>query len=640
MGINAILSGLQKTLLNNAVQSKAPNPKTQINVNPETVQRAGLKAPLPSEKIQIGSPNVNLPSPQIQQTMMGRQPNMKDVALIVGTGEKANNVANSAGFQFLNAPDPQKDPAGYFKYRNDEATKNLIKLGLQKDTAVADMNKVVAKIKEVYASETIDKLQQKLLDIIEKGQPKQQFTSARDFFIETDKSGKERLSNRGVATLTLAALAGLFGNPTQTSQTTQLVMGLGDKYAKEKNLFNEAKFKADVADYNNQIQKVQTGISIATQEQQRKLAPLQMEYSTLKEEIKRIDGLTDEQRKSAEAFGEKIATIAATADTSSRKTLMNYGLKGLTNDDPNVRVNSWLTLRALDIDVEPPFKVTSQGKIEITPTIGQRVKETQMEKAQVGIDKVINDIQMDLRDQARKDEQLKLDKEKFGLEGKKFEETKRHHKKMEQIAGMNANTYARMTDAQKNAVKQEIDWAKKQLDGVEKSIKTLEDGNAKLDSQEAALSFIEDKPTRDAARTYIKSQRAKNNEALYGVGGTKSAPTGGFVKERDKVQNYFKIINPEITIPPTKSPFPPAKKVSNTTQNPLKAPSLVASNKRMPGKLPAPSLEPMGVNAEAFGLPEGKAAPGAQLASSKFNKTKGTGKSASATETLRRLGYI
>jgi len=576
MGINAILSGLQKTLLNNAVQSKAPNPRTQINVNPATVQRAGLKAPLPSEKIQIGSPNINLPSPQIQQSMMGpRQPNMKDVALIVGAGEKASNVASSAGFQFLNPPDPVKDPAGYFKYRNDEATNNLVKLGLQKDTAVAEMNKVVKQINEVYASDTIDKLQQNLLDIIKKGQPKQQFTSSRDFFIETDKSGKERLSNRGVATLTLAALAGLFGNPTQTSQTSQLVMGLGDKYAKEKNLFNEAKFKAEVADYNNQIQKVQTGISIASQQQQRKLAPLQTEYNRLINDIKRIDDLTVDEQKTAKAFAEKMATIGLTATGKDRTSLISAANTGLRSDDPLTRVNSWFTLQSLGIDVPAPFTISKEGKMEITPTIGERVKEATISRTTEATKKIIQDTQAVIDKIKRDDEKLKLEKEKFEFDKKYKDNLIKLRKAMVSIAGKNASSYASFTAQQKSALQFSQQFAKDEINKLDKSIATAQESVNKLDKQIGAVDVIEDPKLRET----IKSNAIKARDAAQ-------QKLDGLKKERTERVNDFTKINKFINVPGQ------SKTGANT-------------NTRMPGRLPAPDIQPLTVNAKSYGLPEG-----------------------------------
>ncbi len=575
-------------MLNNATQLKnQPVPPPQPMQTSLNVQYGKPTQIAPSPPVQLNTLNkIPLPPSKTQipveygPTVKRPEMNINNLAGLVGTSQKANSVNDAAGFKF--EVGAGGDPVSVYKSNIESVNNNLNKLGIQQEQITKEIDNIQKNIDKIYQETDPTVIQTELSKFISDASkmPKQQFVSSRDFFVEKGADGKERLSKRGQATLILGLLGNIFGVPQQRNQTTALVMGLGDKFAKEQNLINEANFKQAVQDYNTQIRNYQTQIGIKQSERQSRLGPQTSRLNQYLKQLEQNNVLTRDQLNKGTEFAEKMGKALADSDKSQRDKLINVGTKLYFSAEPLDRINGYLLLTQANIDIpNPGIKLNEKGELVSEPTIKQRKEEAGIAKTEATTEKIGVDTGLAVKKDARAEAELELKRGKFKLDEKAFNERLRHNKVMEGISNRNANTAASMSATQRMGLQFSLGYAKTQLADVDKKVSESDAKIKKLQGQKNGLGVIEDPAQRAQAQSIIDGQINSEKESNKGL-----------KEEQTKLRKDLGILNPFIQVIGE-----PGKKTS------MNKPT------RLPGTVPAPQLVAADASnlAKSLGLPEG-----------------------------------
>jgi len=437
-----LATGLINTMVNNALQTSnkttlpAPPVSAQQTSRDPKVNQALYDAIFsPSSMMMQGirkvtPPGVPIPQPPVAATAAtvpgipstspyapGFTPlSPEDIASVMGIGQKAGKVASAAGF---NITIPKQDDS-LDVYLNDQLNKAntaLTKLGTDKNKLIEDRKKITDDINKVLQANNTEALQQTIIDLIDKSRDiKQKVTTTRDFFVEKDKNGKERLSNRGSAVLALTILSQFFGAPGQFQQTSMMATALGDRYAAEQNRLNENLFKNQLDDFNKKIQTYQAQIGLKTQKAQRELAPLQSQQAFIDKQLAQNFDLTKDQAKAISDTVKEISVNKIKAGSTEEKTIISEAYKQISSGDPYLEALGYATLKSRNYPVEAPT--------------GPSVK-AQERQTKIDYQKALED---DLKNKAKRDDaKLELQRRGVVVDEKKIDELIRHNGISERI---------------------------------------------------------------------------------------------------------------------------------------------------------------------------------------------------------------
>jgi hypothetical protein len=185
--------------------------------------------------------------------------------------------------------------------------------------SITSINK---RINDIIKETDPTELQKQLMTEFSKARPVQKVATARDFFIEVDKNRKEKLTKRGEATLVISLLANLFGAPGQGAQTSAMATGIGERFAKEQNVINEAQFKQEVDTFNQKIQGLQAQLGFQAQKRETLISAEKVKLDQLKTRLEQNTELS----KTEIGNLTKVLTDAKKAETSGLNSEKNQML--------------------------------------------------------------------------------------------------------------------------------------------------------------------------------------------------------------------------------------------------------------------------------------------------------------------------
>ena len=431
-----IATGLTNTMVNNALQ--LANPKvTVLPPVPQPTPRdpqaneaiyqanqavlAGINQVTPR-----GVPQVPKPVPPVSDKPLvykrGVEPiSPETVAIQLGIGQKAGKVASAAGFN-ITIPKKEDTLDTYLADQLNKANTALTNLTTDNTKLLTARKDIQDEINKIVNANSTEELQQSMIDLIDKSRDiKQKVTTTRDFFIEKDANGKERLSKRGTAILALTMLSQFFGNPAQVGQTSAMAVALGDRYANEQNRLNENLFKNQLDDFNKKIQSYQAQIGLKSQKMQRELTPKQSELGLIDKQLAQNFELSKDQRKAINDTVKEISLAKIKAGSAEDKALAAEAWKMVYSGDPYLEALGYATLKSLGYSVEAPSG----------PSVRAQERGVAIDYKKAAVE--------DLKDKKNRDAaELELKKRGVKVSEDRLIEQVAHNRVMEDVAKFNA----------------------------------------------------------------------------------------------------------------------------------------------------------------------------------------------------------
>lgn len=428
-----LTEGLINTMINNATQLGTPK-VTVLPPPPQPTPRdpKANEAIYQSNQAILGGINQVTPRgvPQVPKPVAatpqvyapGFEPTSpENIANLMGIGQKAGKVASAAGFN-ITIPKKEDTLDTYLADQLTKANNALTKLTDDNKLLMQSRKNVQDEINKIVNANSTEELQQSMIDLIDKSRDiKQKVTTTRDFFIERDANGKERLSKRGTAVLALTMLSQFFGNPAQVGQTSAMAVALGDRYANEQNRLNENLFKNQLDDFNKKIQSYQAQIGLKSQKMQRELTPKQSELGLIDKQLSQNFELSKDQRKAINDTVKDISLAKIKAGSAEDKSLSAEAWKMVYSGDPYLEALGYATLKSLGYNVEAPS----------APSVKAQERGVAIDYKKAAVE--------DLKDKKNRDAaELELKKRGVKVTEDRLVEQRAHNRVMEDVAKFNA----------------------------------------------------------------------------------------------------------------------------------------------------------------------------------------------------------
>jgi hypothetical protein len=402
-----------------------------------------------------------------------------------------NLLRKSFDFEFTSpqTPDQQANPQSFIQQQFGNLATSLEETNKTLVGAQDDLKKASEKVAEILNSQDVEKALNEYNKFVNDAskRPKFEMATARDYFYDKTADGKEKLSNRGLATIIISALGSIFAPAQFRQQNAEAPTRLASQFADVENKTRQVDFQNSLQTYNDSLQSLKNNISFAEQKNKRELGVAQFGYNKATSVVNNLTNITNDQRKQLTDLAIKSDEIAAKGSDAERKTMITTGVGLYKSDDPNQRLAGFTMLYANGINVPIPPDAT----------LGQKKKEADIGLVgeKIAGEKQTRDLKTkkDVRDEAI----LDLKKKGFGLSEKNINDTIRHRKFMEGIASRraatgekNANNYQSLTKESKwNA-----DFLKNQYNEINASISKAE---ADLAKKKQNLNFAKNSTDPD-----------------------------------------------------------------------------------------------------------------------------------------------
>jgi hypothetical protein len=460
------------------MQSAGNKPPTQSAPMPQ-IPMLSAKNPSMLPKVAAGAKITKYTKPQ-PDFGLSKFTNLTFDDILKPAVSAGDLLDTSFGFQFA-PPTQSEEPKSFIEQQFLNLQTSLTENNKQLVGANEDLAKASQKVQDILASDDVEKSIQEYNNFVKDAsqRPKFELATPRDYFYDKMPGGKERLSNRGLATIIISAIGSIFAPAQFRAENANAPTRLGSQFADTENRVRQIDYQNKLQAYNDTLQNFKNNISLAEQKNKRETGVAQFSYNQALNKVRTIQNLSASEQKQLTDLSIKVQELNQKGSDAERKTMIGAGISQYKSDDPSQRAAGYVILNGLGINVPLPT----------TSTLGQKNKETdiKLKEEKIAGEKQNRQLKTnkDLRDEAI----LVLKTRQVDINEKNINDTIRNRKFMQGIAtqrvgiaGKNAANYQSLTKESKwNA-----DFLKNQYNEINTNISKAE---ADLAKKQQSLNF-------------------------------------------------------------------------------------------------------------------------------------------------------
>jgi hypothetical protein len=391
----------------------------------------------------------------------------------------------SIGFQFA-PPAQNEDQKSFIEQQFLNLQTSLTENNKQLVGANEDLAKASQKVQDILASDDVEKSIQDYNNFVKDAsqRPKFELATPRDYFYDKMPGGKERLSNRGLATIIISALGSIFAPAQFRAENANAPTRLGSQFADTENRVRQIDYQNKLQAYNDTLQSFKNNISLAEQKNKRESNVAQFGYNQALNRLKTIQTISASEQKQLSDLSIKVQELNQKGSDAERKTMIGAGISQYKSDDPSQRAAGYVILNGLGINVPPPT----------TSTLGQKKKEADIDLVNAKVKTEKQSWQLKTNKEKREEVILILKFNKQAIDEKNINSMISYRDKMADVASQRASTGEKNAENYQSLTKEaawNANFLKAQYNDINTNItKTEKELNNKIRS----IAIVKDDP--------------------------------------------------------------------------------------------------------------------------------------------------